>query len=296
MERVKKANFFFQMLLIVEAINAQFGKKCNSSTRYCSLCSLFPIWPHHYCIPGSKPARLQGKDWTGLKKPCDLVVRTLFQSEGKEGLVSLCLNNNLFLPRGMQKHANSSHYQVQRQEVHTPGTFSGWPWVDVAGWLRLWWSYSWEITTWFYHHRLFWPCLKTKDKHQGKCQVKLLQLFSFIGQYTGNSLLSDLVEERQQKRLKALKQRHQVIENPPLNCRNSKGILHSPLLYFSTGSPVFPSRGIYMLEEQVLVARDTMISSEGSQLPFPAEWHSSCRTWGASAHACKITLFNFLFL
>lgn len=162
--------------------------------------------------------------------------------------------------------------------------------------LRLRWSSSWEIATSFYHNGLFWPCLRTKDKHLGKLQARLQQLFSFIGQYTGNFLLSHLGEKRQQKRLKALKQRHQVIENPPLNSRNSKGILHSPLLCFGTRGLVIPARDIYMLEKQVLAARDTMISSEGSQLPSPVQCHSYCRAWGASAHACKITLLNFLFL
>lgn len=118
--------------------------------------------------------------------------------------------------------------------------------------------------------RLFWPCLRTKGKHLGEFPGKLLQvlwLFSFLCQYTRSSLLTDLGEERQWKRLKALKQRHRGIENPPLNCRNGKRILRSPLLCLSTGSPVIPARDIYMLEKHVLVARDTMISSEGSQLP-----------------------------
>lgn len=145
-------------------------------------------------------------------------------------------------------------------------------------------------------HRSFWSCLRTTGNNVQKFQANFLQPFSFLSQYKGKSSLSDLQEEKQRKRLKAMKQRHQEIENPPLNCRNGEGILHSPLLCFCTGSLVISAGGISVLGKQAVVARDTMISSEGSQLPSPAQCHSCCWAWGASAHACKITLFNFLFL
>lgn len=69
---------FLMVLFIVEINDAQFGKKINNSTRYCSLRSQFAIWPHHYWIPGCKTAQFQGKYRRSLKKPYDLVVRTLF--------------------------------------------------------------------------------------------------------------------------------------------------------------------------------------------------------------------------
>lgn len=172
-----------------------------------------------------------------------------------------------------------------------------WEGLGWCGWWpRLHWSSSWDITTWFHHNRSFWSCLRTTENHLQKFQVNFLQPFSFLGHYMGKSWLRDLQEERQWKRLKAMKQRHQGTENPPLNCRNGKGILHSPLLCFCTGSVVISARDISVLEKQAVVARDTMIASEGSQLPSPVQCHSYCRAWGASAHACKITLFNFLFL
>lgn len=172
-------------------------------------------------------------------------------------------------------------------------------WEDLGWcgwWQRLHWSSSWDITMWFHHNRSFWSCLRTTGNKVQKFQANFLQPFSFLSQYKGKSTLSDLQEERQRKRLKAMKQRHQEIENPPLNCRNGEGILHSPLLCFCTGSLVISAGGISVLGKQAVVARDTMISSEGSQLPSPAQCHSCCWAWGASAHACKITLFNFLFL
>lgn len=49
-------------------------------------------------------------------------------------------------------------------------------------------------TTWLCHNRLFRLRLRTKDKHGGKFQAALLQLFLFIGQYSGNFLLSEEAE------------------------------------------------------------------------------------------------------
>lgn len=170
-----------------------------------------------------------------------------------------------------------------------PGTFSGQLWVDVELWMAL------ELQ--LGHHHLASPQqdllqgIMSRDSWQISCSHS-----HFLGQYKGKSTLSHLQEERQRKRLKVLRQKYQEIGNPPLNCKNVEGILHSPLLCFHTGSLVISAGGISVLEKQAVVARDTMISSEGSQLPSPAQCHSCCQAWGASAHACKITLFNFLFL
>lgn len=161
-------------------------------------------------------------------------------------------------------------------------------------WQRLHWSSSWDIPTWFHHSSFCWSCLRTTENHLQKFLENFPQPFSFLGQCKGKSTLSDLQEERQRKRLK--EEMEEEMESPPLNCRNGEGILHSPLPCFCAGSLVISAGGICALGKQAVVARDTMISSEGSQLPSPAQCHSCCRAWGASAHACKITLFNFLFL
>lgn len=77
--------------------------------------------------------------------------------------------------------------------------WSGW-------WQRLHWSSSWDITTWFHLSRSCWSCLRTIKNHLQKFLENFPQPFSFLGQYKGKSTLSDLQEERQRKRLKAMKQ------------------------------------------------------------------------------------------